>query len=103
MKPNTTQIEAVLAALKHGPITPLQMLREHGIMRLAPCIFLLRQDGYAIATHLMQVPTRRRGVMATVAEYTLTKRRRGPNRVAVRVTSSTRRRAPKRVRTQRSA
>ncbi len=101
MKTEPTQIEAVLTALQAGPITPLQMIRAHGITRTAALVHILRQDGYAIATRLIQVPTRRRGVVATVAEYTLTRRRRGRNQVAARC--NTRRAAPKRARNNRSA
>lgn len=106
MKPDLSQIDLVLSALHTGPITSLQMIRAHGITRLASHIFVLRQDGYQIATQLLSVPTRRTQ-RATVAQYTLLRRRRQPNRVAERIAGRTTTRRPRatkaRTRTKRSA
>jgi hypothetical protein len=84
MKAQQAQIDAVLIALRTAPITSMQMIRRHGITRLAAIIHQLRQDGYDITTQMLTVRTRR-GHSAQVAEYALAKRRRGRNRVAERI------------------
>ena len=43
-----TQTDQVLAHLRTAPITPLQALREYGIMRLGARIYDLRRQGIAI-------------------------------------------------------
>lgn len=43
-----TQTDLVLAHLRTAPITPLQALREYGIMRLGARIYDLRRQGIAI-------------------------------------------------------
>lgn len=45
-----SQCDAILDALKRGPVTPLDALREHACMRLAARIADLKQAGHAIRT-----------------------------------------------------
>jgi len=49
-----------------GPITPLEALREYGIMRLAARIGDLRSRGFPIATDIIEVAKGKR-----VARYRL--------------------------------
>lgn len=67
-----SQTEKVLKYLRRGrTLTPLQALRELGIMRLAARIYELRNDGHLIGTHLKSTPDG-----ARVAEYYLAAPRR---------------------------
>lgn len=63
-----TQNETVLAHLRHGPITPLVALREHGIMRLGARIWDLRRMGYRIDRRIVVSPVNPR---KHYAEYRL--------------------------------
>lgn len=50
-----TQQEMVLRHLKdYGSITPVEALREYGIMRLGARIWDLRHDGHAISSELVE-------------------------------------------------
>ena len=64
-----THTNLVLSALKRGPITALQALRDFGCMRLGARIWDLRQRGHRIACKLVTVPTR--AGRARVAQYRL--------------------------------
>lgn len=48
MKPSTRAVKDHL--LRHGTITPLQALRQHGIMRLSARVLELRETGMGIET-----------------------------------------------------
>jgi len=69
MAKTRTQNEKVLAALRRGPLTPLDAVRM-GIMRLSARVYDLRDQGEPIVARLISVPTR--DGTARVAEYTLT-------------------------------
>lgn len=72
-KMNNTQGELVLRWLnEYGSITPLDAMREFGIMRLAACIFNLKQDGHKIRTE-MTSSTNRYGHKVAYATYKLLK------------------------------
>jgi hypothetical protein len=45
-----TQNEQILAALKRGPLTPLEALERFGCFRLAARVGELRQQGHSIVT-----------------------------------------------------
>lgn len=48
----TTHKQQVLNALKAGELlTPLEVLRRYGCLRLGAVIYDLRQEGYTIKTH----------------------------------------------------
>lgn len=64
------QAGTVLDRLKRGPLTPLEALRELGVMRLAAVVHRLRQQGVAIVSHTLEVPKATGGV-ARVAQYHL--------------------------------
>lgn len=68
MAKTRSQNEKVLAALRRGPLTPLQAVRM-GIMRLSARVYDLREEGQNIVARLVTVPTR--DGTARVAEYTL--------------------------------
>ncbi len=62
-----TQNDIVLAHLRtSGPITPLQALREYGIMRLGARIYDLRRQGVPITQKLVKGKRRKH-----YAEYRL--------------------------------
>lgn len=44
-----SQTEQILAALQHGPLTPIEALERFGCFRLAARAHELRQQGHAIA------------------------------------------------------
>lgn len=70
-----TQNERVLKYLqthKRG-ITQLQALEKLGVLRLSGRIYDLRDQGYEIATNIIEVPNRY-GVVSKVAEYRLVER-----------------------------
>lgn len=69
-----TQTERLLAALKTGPITKVQSLRELGILNTGGRIQDLRDAGHNIKTDMIEVRTRR-GI-STVASYRLVKGKR---------------------------
>lgn len=66
MSERTSQREAVLAALKRGPLTPLEALERIGTMRLAARVGELRQQGHAISVERYVTPSGKR-----VARYRL--------------------------------
>lgn len=66
-----TQKQEVLAHLREGPLTPLQALDMYRVMRLAPRIQELRDDGYQIATELKVQRDKRTGRIKRYAEYHL--------------------------------
>lgn len=67
----TTQNERVLRHLKtYGSITPIEALREYGIMRLASRISDLKKDGYLI-TKSLKKHINRFGEPTHYAQYSL--------------------------------
>jgi len=71
-----SQESQIIAALKKGPLTPLQALREIGTLRLAARISDLRMKGWPIETTMVEVLGNKR-----VARYTLQQKR--PRRALV--------------------
>lgn len=66
-----TQKEMVLAWLKtRGSITPLEAMKELGIMRLGARIFDLRAEGYPIISSV-ETAQNRFGTPTTYARYIL--------------------------------
>ncbi len=61
-----TQNEQILAALKRGPLTPLEALERFGCFRLAARCHELRQQGHVIAVEKI-----RTGSGKHVAQYRL--------------------------------
>ncbi|WP_337052531.1 helix-turn-helix domain-containing protein [Pseudoxanthomonas sp. USHLN014] len=64
------QNQALLAALKAGPMTADQALRQLGIARASARVFDLRAQGYDIRSRLITVKNRQ-GDICHVAEYSL--------------------------------
>ena len=52
-----TQNEQILAALKHGPLTPIEALERFGCFRLAARVGELRQQGHLIGVEKVTTPT----------------------------------------------
>ena len=52
-----SQNEQILAALKHGPLTPLEALERMGVFRLAARAHELRQQGHLIVVEKVTTPT----------------------------------------------
>jgi hypothetical protein len=52
-----SQNEQILAALKHGPLTPIEALERFGCFRLAARVGELRQQGHAIGVEKVATPT----------------------------------------------
>jgi len=48
-----SQCEDILEALRRGPITPLEALKDHGCLRLAARIEELRSSGHTIVTEMV--------------------------------------------------
>lgn len=69
-----TQLVELLSALKRGPITKLQMLRDLGIINGGGRIQDLRNAGHNIRTDMVEVRTRK-GV-SKVARYSLVKEKK---------------------------
>lgn len=65
-----SQPAQVLRRLKHSPITPMEALRELGVLRLAAVVHALREEGHVITTEMLKVP-KRTGGTARVARYHL--------------------------------
>lgn len=61
-----TQNDQILAALKNGPLTPMDALARYGIFRLAARIGELRELGYPVSVEKYKTPTGKR-----VARYWL--------------------------------
>lgn len=69
-----SQNRIVLDHLKKvGPITPLEALRRHGIMRLGARVHELREGGHNIITEMVKVKGRKGSKPARVARYSLAK------------------------------
>ncbi|AFN39089.1 hypothetical protein G167_gp65 [Burkholderia phage BcepMigl] len=67
-----SQNALVLTHLKKvGPITPLEALRLHGIMRLGARVHELRESGHNIVTEMIKVQGRKGSKPARVARYSL--------------------------------
>jgi len=65
------QKEKVLRHLREfGSITPMEAIREYGIMRLGARIFDLKADGYAVETTIVH-DKNRFGEPTHYARYTL--------------------------------
>jgi hypothetical protein len=74
MSDTTSQNRIVLDHLqKVGPITPLEALRLHGIMRLGARVHELREGGHNIITEIVEVKGRKGSKPARVARYSLVK------------------------------
>jgi len=69
--PTGEQESMVLARLRRGPLTPLQALKELGVMRLAAVVYRLKALGWDIHTEDMTAECRG-GRSARVARYHLT-------------------------------
>lgn len=54
-----SQNDQILAALKRGPITPMEAQAAYGVMRLAARIADLRESGHTIVTEAMQAGRKR--------------------------------------------
>ncbi len=52
-----TQNEQILAALKRGPLTPLEALERFGCFRLAARVGELREQGHSIGVEKVTTPT----------------------------------------------
>lgn len=66
-----TQTEMILGHLKeHGSITPLEAIRDYGIMRLGARIWDLRDKGYEIETQT-ETKKNRFGENVSYARYIL--------------------------------
>ena len=52
-----SQNEQILAALKHGPLTPIEALERFGCFRLAARVGELRQQGHAIGVQKVATST----------------------------------------------
>jgi hypothetical protein len=48
-----SQTDQILAALKRGPLTPIEALSAYGVMRLAARVAELRERGHTITTEKM--------------------------------------------------
>lgn len=67
-----TQTEQVLShLLRIGPITPLEALRNYGIMRLGARIWDIKRRGWVVNTDIIEVPTAHGGKPARVARYSI--------------------------------
>lgn len=64
------QNDLLLRALRHGPLTGLQILDQLGIARAAARVYELRQAGHDIRSTPIEV-TNRRGEACRVALYSL--------------------------------
>ena len=53
-----TQNEKILKHLKRSPITPLEAIRQYGILLLGARIYDLRRAGYQITRRMVEVKTR---------------------------------------------
>jgi hypothetical protein len=67
-----TQNEQILAALKNGPLTPMDALARYGVFRLAARVGELRERGYPVAVEKHRTPTGK-----FVARYSLNAERAG--------------------------
>lgn len=56
--PAPQTIETLAYLKRHGSITPLEALRELGVMRLGARIYDLREAGHSIEREMVEVPTR---------------------------------------------
>lgn len=61
-----SQTNQILAALKRGPLTPLEALERYGVLRLAARVAELRERGHAVSVERVKVGKNKR-----VAKYRL--------------------------------
>ena len=55
MKTKLSQKDKVLRHLKEiGPITPVKAFFDYSLMRLAPVVFILKDEGYNISTTILK-------------------------------------------------
>lgn len=66
------QRQRLVAALKHRPMSTIEIRRELDILGVAPRVFELRSKGFEILTHWRQEPTEC-GKLHRVALYVLVK------------------------------
>ncbi len=64
----SSQTELILQALKRGPLTPLEALRDMGCFRLAARVLDLRQAGHTIVSEKVEANGKR------FAQYRLVQR-----------------------------
>lgn len=69
------QNRKLIAALRNGPMTAMQMLQQLGIMRASARVFDLRAAGYNIESRQVTVRNRDGGT-SHVAEYRLASQQR---------------------------
>jgi hypothetical protein len=67
-----SQNDQILAALKNGPLTPMDALARYGVFRLAARVGELRERGYPVAVEKHKTPTGK-----FVARYSLSAERAG--------------------------
>jgi hypothetical protein len=63
-----SQCADILEALRRGPITPLEALKDHGCLRLAARIEELRSDGHTIVTEMVKVNGKKFGQYVLIKE-----------------------------------
>ncbi|HYF57362.1 MAG TPA: helix-turn-helix domain-containing protein [Burkholderiaceae bacterium] len=65
-----TQTETILAALRAGPLTPLEALDRFGCFRLAARVRDLREQGHHIAVERVELPSGKHVARYRLAEET---------------------------------
>jgi hypothetical protein len=63
-----SQCTDILEALRRGPITPLEALKDHGCLRLAARIEELRADGHTIVTEMVKANGKKFGQYVLIKE-----------------------------------
>jgi hypothetical protein len=63
-----SQCTDILEALRRGPITPLEALKDHGCLRLAARIEELRSDGHTIVTEMVKANGKKFGQYVLIKE-----------------------------------
>jgi hypothetical protein len=63
-----SQCADILEALRRGPITPLEALKDHGCLRLAARIEELRSDGHTIVTEMVKANGKKFGQYVLIKE-----------------------------------
>jgi hypothetical protein len=63
-----SQCADILEALRRGPITPLEALKDHGCLRLAARIEELRSSGHIIVTEMVTYNGKKFGQYVLIKE-----------------------------------
>jgi hypothetical protein len=63
-----SQCTDILEALRRGPITPLEALKDYGCLRLAARIEELRSDGHTIVTEMVKANGKKFGQYVLIKE-----------------------------------